>query len=100
MRHRTADEAEVDSVGALEADGLDGGRDSALHLREVGGERHVAAPLPYLEFPGERTRSAAEVGAGDDVEHDLRGGGYRLYERAERLQPPPDAEVERQVAAR
>src|SRR5205807_7175804 len=63
-------------------------------------EHHVAAPLPYLELVCERARGAAEVGAGDHVEHNFRGGSDRLHKRSERLQAPSDAQVERQRTVR
>jgi len=99
-RHRAANEAEVDPVGALEADRLERCRDPTLHVGEVRGEHHVAAPLPHLELVGERARRLAEVGAGDHVEHNLPRRADRLQQWPERLQPATDVEVERQRSTR
>ncbi len=69
-------------------------------MREVRREDHVGAALPDLEFVGERVRRAPEVGGGDHIEDGLRRGPDLLHERAERLEPPTGAEIERQRAAR
>jgi proline racemase len=91
-----AHDAEVDPLGASETDGLERGRDPARHRREVRREHHVATAFPDIQLVGKRARCPAEVRAGHCVEYDLGRCTDRLHERSQRLQPPPEAEVERQ----
>ncbi len=98
--NRAADDPEVDLFGAVEANRLERGRGSAFHFGEVGGERHVAPALPDLELVPKRARRFVEVREGDQVEDDLAWRRDLEVDGPERLDPAPDAGVERQVAAR
>src|SRR5919204_1879378 len=96
MRDGSADEAKVDSMRALEAHCLERGRNPALHRREVRCQHHVAASLPQVQLGLERTRSAAKVGPGDNVEQDVLGRSDCLHDGSEWLDASADTEVERQ----
>jgi hypothetical protein len=97
--HRAANEPERDAVRALEADGLERGRDEAADLGEVLGEHHVGAPLDNAEFGLKRARRPLEVRRRDHLEHDLRRRFDLPAQRPQRTQGPADAQVDGERAA-
>src|SRR5205823_4232560 len=82
------------------ADRLESGRGATFDLCEVGCEYEVAAALPDLQFVAERAWRPAEVGGGDHFEDGLGRRSDGPLDWSERLQASPDAEIERQGAAR
>jgi hypothetical protein len=98
VRDRPADQPEVDPLWPGEPDRLHRLGDQAqppAERGEVGGQDHVVAAFQHPELVGQRLRSPAKIGLGDDVEDDLAGGGHVDQLWAQGPDPPADAEIQR-----
>ena len=94
VRNRSTNEAEVDGVGALEADRLDGdGCLSATQVSEVFGEHHVAAAFENSVLVLHGMRGLAEVGRRDDVEDRIGVCDDLRLDGSEWPESSPDTQV-------